>query len=307
MKFKQALEEFSKWKAPQVKGNTIYGYHWQLVNFGIFLHDKDIEKISINEVVEFLNLSQYYNHTSSTREKQALAIKEIFKYWQMRELNVMNPDLVPKIRSDGPPIPRVASESDYYKLINVMPKFGYSHIRNRAIASLLFDSGARLNEILLLNVSDVQEIDNKHITIRTEKHTDKSPFRNIFFREATAVYLKTWLVKREELLKKLAIEDKDALFISIRGGACGDQTEARRCSIDAIGECFRKYSKKAGLKSYFNAHSLRHRLGRVLAEKEVDDLLIAQIMGHNSVDTSRRYTELFGPVLHRIYTKVMGK
>lgn len=41
--------------------------------------------------------------------------------------------------------------------------------------------------------------------------------------------------------------------------------------------------------------------------KEVDDLLIAQMLGHNSVDTSRRYTELFGPALHKIYTKVMGK
>jgi len=38
---------------------------------------------------------------------------------------------------------------------------------------------------------------------------------------------------------------------------------------------------------------LSHKFGRVLAENEVDDLMIAQFMGHNSVDSSRIYTELF--------------
>lgn len=306
MKFKQALEEFSRWKAPQVKGNTIYGYHWQLVNFGIFLHDKDIEKITINDILEYLNLGQYYGHKSSQREKVALAIKHLLTYCQLKGINVVNPALVPKILSDGRPAPRVANESDYYKLLNAIPKFGHNHIRNRAIIALLFDSGARLNEILSLNVGDI-DIATKQITIRTEKHYNKGQFRNIFYRDATIVYLNTWLKKREQLLEKLIIEDKEALFISVRGGICGEGIEARRCSIDAIGEVLRKYSKMAGLKSNFNAHSLRHRLGRVLAEKEVDDLLIAQFLGHNSVESSRQYTELFGPVLHKIYNKVMGK
>jgi len=306
MKFKIALDEFTKWKAPQVKGNTIYGYHWQLVNFGIFLKDKDIEKITINDILEYLNLSQYYNHSSSQREKVALAIKHLLNYWQMRGLKVENPNLVPRIRSDGQPIPRVATESDYYKILNVIPASGYNHIRNRAIIGLLYDSGARLNEILSVNLSDL-DFSTKQLTIRTEKHTNQSPFRNIFYREQTVIYLKTWIAKREEILQRLILEDQDALFISVVGGACGDGTDARRMDISAMGEALRRYSRKAGLKRIFNAHSLRHRLGRVLAENEVDDLLIAQVLGHNSVESSRRYTELFGPALHKIYDKVMGK
>jgi len=305
MKLQDAINDFTKWKAPQVKGNTVYHYHWQLVNFAIFLRNKDIEKVTEKEISEYLNLSSLFSHSASTREKQALAIKHLLTFWQLKGLKVENPALVPKIRSERV-MPRVATESDYYKVINVIPKFGHNHIRNRAILGLLYDSGARLNEILSLNVQDV-DIVTKRITIKTEKHTKTSPFRNIFFRDATIVYLNTWLKKREKILEHLTIEDKDALFISVRGGVCGEGTEARRCSIDAIGEVLRKYSKQAGLKSTFNAHSLRHKFGRVLAENEVDDLMIAQFMGHNSVDSSRIYTELFAPALQKIYRRVMGK
>jgi integrase len=163
-----------------------------------------------------------------------------------------------------------------------------------------------LNEILSLNIQDI-DLESKKIIIKTEKHTENNPFRNIFYREQTIVYLKIWITKREHLLKTLTIEDKDALFISVVGGACGEGVNARRCDIAAIGEVMRKYSKRAGLASTFNAHSLRHRFGRVLAEKKVNDLMIAQFMGHRSTDSSRIYTELFGPVLHKIYSKVMGK
>ena len=305
MKLKDAIVGFTQWKAPQVKGNTIYHYHWQLVNFAMFLRDKDIEKVTERDILEYLNLSQYFNHSASTREKQALAIKHLLSYWQLKGLNVEKPELVPKIRSERV-MPRVANDSDYYKVLNVIPASGYNHIRNRAIISLLHDSGARLNEILSLNIQDL-DLENQRITVRTEKHTKTAPFRNIFFRKATIVYLKTWLQKREEILQRLIIEDKDALFISIRGGIFGEGIEARRFSIDGAGEILRKYSKMAGLKSTFNAHSLRHKLFRALAEKEVDDLLIAQMLGHNSVDSSRIYTELFGPALQKIYQKVMGK
>lgn len=305
MKLKDAINGFTKWKAPQVKGNTIYHYHWQLVNFAMFLHNKDIEDVNEKDILEYLNLSQDFNHSASTREKQALAIKHLLSYWQLKGLNVEKPELVPKIRSERV-MPRVATDSDYYKVLNVIPASGYNHIRNRAIIALLNDTGARLNEILGLNIQDI-DLETKRITVRTEKHTKTAPFRNIFYREATIVYLKTWLQKREEILERLRIEDKDALFISVVGGACGEGTNARRFSIDGAGEVLRKYSKMAGLKSVFNAHSLRHKLGRVLAENEVDDLLIAQMLGHNSVDSSRIYTELFGPALQKIYQKVMGK
>lgn len=304
MKFKEAISQFSNWKTLQVKQGTIYGYYWQLVSFGIFLRNKDIEKVTEKDITEYLYWSDFFGHTASTKEKQAIAIKKFLEYWKLKGLAVENPQLVPVIKKDRP-LPRVANDSDYYKLLNVIPASGYNHIRNRAIIGLIYDSGARLGEIVSLNVSDI-DLENKSCIIKTEKHNSTSPFRNIYFREQTIVYLKTWLFKRSELLEHLTIEDKDALFISVVGGACGEGTNARRCDISAMGEMLRKYSKEAGLKENFNAHSLRHRYGRVLAEKGINNSTISQLMGHNNIESSKVYTDLFSGTLKEIYHKVFG-
>jgi integrase/recombinase XerC len=305
MKFREAINEFAKWKTPQVKGNTIYHYYWQLVNFGIFLKNKDLEKITVEDITEYLNWSAFYNHSASTREKQAIAIKKLLEYYQLKGVVVMNPLLVPTIKKDRP-MPRVAKEEDYFRIINIIPTSGYNHIRNRAIIALLHDSGARLNEILSLNFSDL-DLYNRKAIIKSAKQSSNSPFRNIFFRRATIAYLQTWIIERQKLLEKLHIEDKDALFLSVVGGATGTGTDARRSDISAMGEVLRKYSKQAGLKSTFNAHSLRHRFGRVLAEKGSNNSVISQLMGHTHIDSSRVYTELFSPTLHKLYDKMMGK
>jgi integrase/recombinase XerD len=302
MKYKDAINQFAKWKTLQVKQGTIYGYYWQLVNFGIFVKNKDIDKITEKDITDYLYWSDFFGHRGSTKEKQAIAIKKLLEYCQLKGIDCEQPQLVPIIKKDRT-FPRVANESDYYKLLNIIPVSGYNHIRNRAIIALLYDSGARLGEIISLNISDI-DIENKQCIIKTEKNNS---FRNIFFREATIVYLNTWIKKREQILEHLTIEDKNALFVSVVGGACGEGTNARRCDIAAAGEMLRKYSKMAGLKSTFNAHSLRHRYGRVLAEKGANNSVISQLMGHNNIDSSKVYTDLFSGTLKKIYHGVFGE
>lgn len=80
MNLKDAINDFTRWKSPQVKGNTVYHYHWQLVNFAIFLRNKDIEKVTERDISEYLNLSYVFSHSASTREKQALAIKHLLNF-----------------------------------------------------------------------------------------------------------------------------------------------------------------------------------------------------------------------------------
>ncbi len=302
MKYKNAIDQFAKWKTLQVKQGTIYGYYWQLVNFGIFLKNKDIEKITEKDITEYLYWSDFFGHRASTKEKQAIAIKKLLEYCRLKGVQCEEPRLVPMIKKDRV-MPRIANDSDYYALLNIIPTSGYNHIRNRAVISLLYDSGARLGEIISLNIDDI-DLSNKSCIIKTEK---TNSFRNIYFREATIVYLKTWIAKREELLEKLTIEDREALFISVVGGACGEGTNARRCDISACGEMLRKYSKQAGLKSTFNAHSLRHRYGRVLAEKGANNSVISQLMGHSNIDSSKVYTDLFSGTLKKIYQNVFGE
>ena len=89
MKYKDAINQFTKWKTLQVKQGTIYGYYWQLVNFGIFLHNKDIEKITEKDITDYLYWSDFFGHRGSTKEKQAIAIKKLSHTKQVSQYTIL--------------------------------------------------------------------------------------------------------------------------------------------------------------------------------------------------------------------------
>ena len=96
------------------------------------------------------------------------------------------------------------------------------------------------------------------------------------------------------------------MFISVNGGVCGDGSSGRRMDIGAGGEMIRKYSKLAGLDHNLNAHSFRHFLGRRLAERGMDGLLISQVLGHDSPESSRIYTNLYSDKLRNVFRQTMS-
>jgi site-specific recombinase XerD len=306
MKLHEAIGEFTRWKYIKVKPTTIYGYDGNLRHFCIFLRDPDIEDITLNDILDWIEWNTKMGFKTSQVEKHCVAIKELLKFYSRQNYRVVDPELVPYPRKSTP-IPRVANDDDYYKLLNAIPKlFAYYHIRNRAIIALLHDTGARIGEIMSLDVGDV-DLKGNSAVIRTEKSREDAPFRNIFWRKETTIYLQTWVVKRKKLLKQTELTDKDAFFISVNGGVCGDGRTGRRMDILACSEMLRKYSNLAGLKYNLNAHSFRHNLGRKLAERGADNSNISQILGHKSLDSSRIYTQLFNPQLKRLYHKILGK
>jgi site-specific recombinase XerD len=220
----------------------------------------------------------------------------------------MNPKDIP-IPTKEYNLPRVSKEEDFLKLVKSIPKDSgaYYDLRNLAVLWLLHDSGCRLGEAAGIDISNL-DLKEKTIIIRSEKQRSMMPFRKIFwYNKQTTEALEKWLKKREELLKKTRIEDKDALFISVNGGVCSDGRSGRRVDIEALGEMIRKQSRKAGLPYTLNAHSQRHALGRRLAERGANNSIISGVLGHQSLDSSRVYTVLHGKDLQNVFLRIMGK
>lgn len=307
MKFSEAINKFSEWKYLKVKFNTIYGYDIHLRHFCIFLRDPDIEQITLDQIVEFLFWNERMGFKASALQKKSLAIKEFLDFFGKQGYNVINYQLVPIPRKEYA-MPRVLNDEDFEKLVRAIPQDSdaYYHLRNLAIMNLLHDSGARIGELISLNIEDI-DCKKMEAIVHTEKDRSDSPFRKIFwYRKETAKSLEKWLLKREELLTKTRIEEKEALFISINGGCCGDGRTGRRMDIEAVGEMLRKYSRLAGLKYVINAHSFRHRVGHELARKGANNSLISEILGHQSLESSRIYTRLNG-LAGEIFRKIMVK
>jgi site-specific recombinase XerD len=62
----------------------------------------------------------------------------------------------------------------------------------------------------------------------------------------------------------------------------------------------------AGLPYIFNSHSLRHKFGHDLARKGANNTVISSLLGHANLQSSYRYTELFGSEIDEQYAKFLG-
>lgn len=232
---------------------------------------------------------------------KCMALRKFFEFCRLRKWSSLDENLIP-IPSKEYKIPRVANEENYGKLLNIIPQNNDPrHFRNRAIIALLWDTGARNNEICMLNLSDI-EPGKKKTLIKTEKSKGKRPIREIFWTEAAENPLAVWMRRREKLTRTMNYVDPEALFISICGSS--NNASGKRLNNKGVGEMLRNYSNKAGIPT-LNAHSMRHHMGHELV-KRGSQADIMNILGHSNLDSSTIYTTMFGQELEERYRRVKG-
>lgn len=181
MQFKEAIDQFSNWRRFKVKCQTVKGYDQTLRNFYLFLRNPQIEEISINHVMEFLNGMKELGWDQNSFVGKCMALRKFFEFFHLQGYPVIDENLIP-IPAKEHKLPRVAKDADYEKLTETIsvktndPR----HIRNLAILNLLWDTGARNGEILSLDIGDLY-MERRRAVINTEKSKGRRPFREIFW------------------------------------------------------------------------------------------------------------------------------
>jgi len=141
-------------------------------------------------------------------------------------------------------------------------------IRMMALIELMLESGARIGEVLYVNVDEIDWEKRKIPVIgKGNKH------RILRFRERGELWIKKYLSIRNS--------DNPKLFVTLCGKSGWEQTD--------VGRSFRKYRKLSGITKKFTLHTLRHTLASQYALKGVPLPKIQRILGHAHLDTTVRY------------------
>jgi len=142
-------------------------------------------------------------------------------------------------------------------------------VRNRTIAMILIHSGLRISELAELNVADVSLSARKgEIVVRNGKGNKHRVVPvNSDLREALAAYMSTPRLPQEPL------------FVSRRG---------TRISVSSIDHLVRQIAKDAGVE--MTAHTCRHTTITRLIRSGLDIVTVAEISGHQRLETTRRYS-----------------
>lgn len=296
MKFDDAIEKFTNWRQFKVCGETVKRYDKVLRIFCLYLHNPDIEKITVDQVLKYLGEMQTLGWKKNGLNIVCIGLRKFFEFYEMQGYKVIKAELVPILKKEFK-LPRIATEDGYDALLEQFPADSNDphHIRNRAIAMLLWDTGARNGEILSLDVDDLNLEERKAI-IKTEKSRGRRPIREIFWQEKTNKALKNWIEKRKYLMNIMKFQDQNALFISI--ATCNKSVRGGRLKVCGLAEILRTASNRAGIPT-LNAHSMRHFMGRSIIEQGGSNSDVSNILGHSSMDSSWIYTMMAGPQLQK--------
>jgi integrase/recombinase XerD len=188
----------------------------------------------------------------------------------LAEREVVHPDLLKKkLRIKVPDtLPRAIDPQDMGKLLSVI-----HHVRNKAMILLLLRTGMRIGELLGLQLGDVN-LRERRIEIFEARKTRIG--RVVYISDDARQALTKWLKKR--------CVDKSPLFY-----AQGRNT----MSYESARAMFKKYLDKAGLSHKdYTLHCLRHTFASELLNAGMRLECVQQLLGHSSIEMTRRYARL---------------
>ncbi len=180
-------------------------------------------------------------------------------------------------------LPKAMEIEDEAKLLSVI-----NNVRNRAMILLLLRTGMRIGELLNTQVRDIHLIEKK-IDIWEAQKTRTG--RVVYFSEDAARALKAWLQKR----------DSKRMF-TFYAGKRGTLTYAGARIM------FCKYLEKANISNKgYTLHCLRHTNASSLLNAGISLECLRELLGHTSVEVTRRYARLTNKTRENEYFKAMGK
>ena len=295
MKFSEAIEQFFRWQSMRRMTATVNSYDFSLRHFCLFVRNRELDQISLEDVTNWFVLMRTLGWQQNSFEVKAVSLRKFFEWCRHRGYNVLDPWLIPIPRREYAPV-RVATEEQYHKIVAAIPRPSNEprHIRNLALIRLLWDTGVRGGELLSLNVEHL-DLPNAKGQVKTAKVRYAQPLRMIFWTQDTGHAIGDWLVMRENICKRHQDANREALFIGVLGDRVG-----RRLEPAGLREVLRRCSRAAGI-PVVNAHGFRHRMGHHLAMKGANNSIISNLLGHQAMQSSYRYTKPSGKELEEVY------
>ncbi|MBZ4486795.1 site-specific tyrosine recombinase XerD [Microbacterium sp. cx-55] len=159
-------------------------------------------------------------------------------------------------------------------------------VRDRALVELLYATGARVSEIVQLDVDDLAHGDV--LRVRGKGAKERIVPVGSFARSATDAYLTR---ARPELARRGSSTPR--LFLGARGAPLSRQ------SAWAV---LQTAAERAGLDAHVSPHTLRHSFATHLLQGGADVRVVQELLGHSSVATTQIYTHLTVDTLRDVYT-----
>ena len=256
------------------------------------LYSKDITKDSIDiesDMVKSCNNTEIIIKTDVTNEERGksrklASLRSFYNYFFKNEMIQTNPAALvsmPKlhskeiIRLEPNEVAQLLDQVEAgTKLTEKQAAYhAKTKVRDLALLTLLLGTGIRVSECVGLNIYDV-DFDNMGIKVRR-----KGGYEDIvYFGEEVEKALSDYLDQREFIIPVSGHED--ALFLSMQN---------KRITVRSVENLVKKYSSLVTSLKKITPHKLRSTYGTNLYQETGDIYLVADVLGHKDVNTTRKH------------------
>jgi integrase/recombinase XerC len=270
--------------------HTLRAYDNELNRFAEYLGPearwKEIDHVTIRGFLSHLHGCSL----SKVSVARALAALRSMYKWLARE-GIVRQNPAKLVASPRLPkkLPRVPTTEEINGLLNSeMPESAAFPERDRAIFELLYGCGLRNSELVGTELSDIEEA-NGLILIRGKGKKQ----RYVPLEGAAADALMVYREARQRVLNA-ANKNTRRLFINQRGGPL---------TTRSVGRIVKKIAVSRGLPPDIHPHTLRHAFGTHMLTEGADLRAIQELLGHERLSTTQKYTQLSITHVMEVYDK----
>jgi len=258
--------------------HTVKAYTQDLKNFAAYVGSRTWESIDHLTIRGFLS-HLYEKGLDKASVARALAAVRSFYRWLAQEGVVeQNPAALvstPKLPKKLPRVPTIEEMNTV--LDGEMPEVASFPERDRIMFELLYGCGIRNSELTGINLDDIR-LSSEAILIRGKGKKE----RYVPFGDSVRTALAIYLPVRQQVLAERK-KSTTALLINQRGG---------RLTTRSVGRIIKKVAVAKGLSPDVHPHTLRHAFGTHMLEEGADLRSIQEMLGHERLSTTQRYTQL---------------
>jgi integrase/recombinase XerC len=261
-----------------VSPHTIKAYAGDLDNFAAYIGSRDWRNIDHLTIRGFLSQLYEKKLEKASIARSLAAVRSLYRWLAQEGIVERNPAALvstPKLPKKLPRVPTIEEMNSI--LDGKMPQEATFPERDQLMFELLYGCGIRNSELVGINTDDIR-VSAEAILIRGKGKKE----RYVPFGDSVRAALTHYLPARQKLLAEKK-KPTQGLLVNQRGG---------RLTTRSVGRIIKKIAVAKGLSPDVHPHTLRHAFGTHLLEEGADLRAIQEMLGHERLSTTQRYTQL---------------
>lgn len=261
---------------------TVSAYKSDLVSFFIWTNNISPEKVTYNQIREYLHFIQKFNYKKTTVARKIASLRTFFKYLYKSQFIEINPAENISAPKKPKSLPKFLTDDEMNKILDNIKIDTPAGLRNKAILELLSATGMRVSELSNLNFEDLN-LDENEIIVFGKGAKE----RIVLVSERAKKYLLQYIDVARPLIVKNApmqeLTESSPVFINKTGYRL--QSKTIRVVINDLVD-------KIQLPKHVTPHVFRHSFATRMLEHGADLRVVQELLGHASISNTQIYTHV---------------